>query len=66
MVEAFNSNIMKALDLAAPEKTFKIRSNYRFELSESTKELMKKRDKTRSSIAKASGQEKRSIAQAIY
>ena len=43
MVEVFNRNIKNALDNAAPLKTFKIRSNYRFGLSENTKELMKKR-----------------------
>ena len=53
MVEVFNENIKKALDLAAPVKTFKIRSNHRFGLSDSTKELMKKRDRTRNSINKA-------------
>ena len=43
MVEVFNQNIKNALDKAAPLKTFKIRSNYRFGLSENTKELMKNR-----------------------
>ena len=34
------------------------RSNHRFGLSDGTKELMRKRDHTRGSISKASGQQK--------
>ena len=58
MKTAFNANIAKALDQVAPIKTFKIRSNHRFGLSDSTTELMRKRDKTRGSISKAKGQQK--------
>ena len=59
MVKAFDKNIKAALDLASPLKSFKIRSNYRFGLSENTKELMKKRDKTRNAIKNAAKMEKR-------
>ena len=58
MVKAFDKNIKAALDLASPLKSFKIRSNYRFGLSENTKELMKKRDKTRNAIKNAAKKEK--------
>jgi hypothetical protein len=58
LVEEFNEKIKKALDLVAPVKTFKIRSNHRFGLSDDTKDQMKKRDRTRGSINKASPQEK--------
>ena len=43
MVTVFNSNIASALNKVAPIKTFKVRSNHRFGLSETTKELIKKR-----------------------
>ena len=39
MVEIFSQNIEEALDEVAPIKTFTIRSQYRFGLSENTKEL---------------------------
>ena len=58
MVNVFNLNIQAALDQVAPVRTFKIRSNHRFGLSEGVKELMKKRDKTRAAVSKASTKEK--------
>ena len=58
MVAVFNANIEKALEHVAPVKTFKIRSNHRFGLSDSTKELMRKRDKMKGSISEAIGQQK--------
>ena len=58
MVNIFDRNIQAALDKVAPVKTFKIRSNHRFGLSDETKELMRKRDQTRKSISRASTQEK--------
>ena len=61
MVEAFNENISRALDVVAPVKNFVIRSRHRFGLSENTKELMKKRDSTRKSIAAAKGQERAAL-----
>jgi exonuclease III len=62
MVEAFNENIIKALDLVAPVKNFVIRSRHRFGLSDSTKELMKKRDRIRNSISAAKGQERATLS----
>ena len=58
MVKEFQENITSALDQIAPIKTFTVKSNYRFGLSESTKELMQKRDNTRSKIGSAEGREK--------
>ena len=63
MVEVFAANINRALDKVAPIKDFTIRSNHRFGLSDSTKKLMKKRDKTRSMIQRASGNEKHTLMQ---
>ena len=42
MVTAFNTNVASALNRVAPVKSFKIRSNHRFGLSEGVKSLMKK------------------------
>jgi hypothetical protein len=61
MVARFNKNVALALDRVAPVKSFKIRSNHRFGLSESTKDLMKKRDSTRNSINKATPKEKQTL-----
>ena len=58
MVAEFTNNVTLALDQVAPVKSFTIRSNHRFGLSDSTKELMKKRDQTRSKIKDVSGNEK--------
>ena len=63
MVTAFDRNIQEALDQVAPIRTFKIKSNYRFGLSEGVKDLMKKRDKTRANISKASPKEKAVLLQ---
>jgi hypothetical protein len=63
MVEVFAANINRALDKVAPIKDFTIRSNHRFGLSDSTKKLMKQRDKTRSMIQRASGNEKHTLMQ---
>ena len=54
----FHNNINRALDSVAPVKKLSIRSNHRFGLSDSTKQLMKKRDSTRHSIQQATGVEK--------
>ena len=53
MVTIFNEKIKSALDRVAPTKTFKIRSQHRFGLSDDTKELMKRRDRTRQQINKS-------------
>ena len=58
MVSQFNKNVEQALDRVAPVKSFKIRSNHRFGLSENTKDLMRKRDQVRISVSKASTKEK--------
>ena len=58
MVGDFNEKIKKALDLVVPVRTFKIRSNHKFGLSDETKEQMRKRDQTRESINKSSPKEK--------
>ena len=46
------------LDEVAPIKTFNIKSTFKFGLSESTKELIQKRDHTRSLIKNSTNQEK--------
>ena len=58
MVEIFTDNINKALDEVAPLKTFTVKSNYRFGLSQETKDLMKQRDSTRANIKNVSGNKK--------
>ena len=63
MVKIFDDNISAALNVVAPAKTFTIRSNHKFGLSDSTKDLMKKRDRTRNAIKNASKQEKAVLIQ---
>ena len=63
MVDIFNANVQAALDQVAPVKSFKIRSNHRFGLSESTRELMRKRDRTRNEIRRAANKEKATLIQ---
>jgi exonuclease III len=58
MVKVFDRNIQAALDQVAPVRTFKIRSNHRFGLSDGVKELMKRREKARAEIRSASTKEK--------
>ena len=55
-VKIFTENINTALDEIAPFKTFKIRSSYKFGLSDKTKELMKLRDLVRNKISFVQGQ----------
>ena len=50
MAVSFNKNIEDALDEIAPYKSFIIKSHYKFGISKSTKDLMKKRDQTRENI----------------
>ena len=47
-----------ALDEVAPIKLFTVKSNYKFGISDDTKEIMKNRDATRAKISKASTKEK--------
>ena len=61
MVARFNKNVELALDRVAPVKSFKVRSNHRFGLSDNTKELMRKRDGVRISISQASSIEKQTL-----
>ena len=63
MVSIFTKNVTRALDKVAPVKKFTIISNYRFGLSEETKELMKKRDRTRKAVQGATGDEKKVLLQ---
>jgi hypothetical protein len=65
MVNIFDKNIAEALNEVVPVKTFTVRSNHKFGLSESTKDLMKKRDKTRNAIKDASSQERPVLIQQI-
>ena len=57
-VKLFTTFIDAAMDEIAPIKTFTVKSNYRFGLSENIKKLMKQRDVTRSNISKANNQQK--------
>ena len=57
MVKKFDENISAALNEVAPIRTFTIRSNHIIGLSDSTKELMKKKDRARGAIKNASNQE---------
>ena len=58
MAKELTEIVNRALDEIAPVKTFQIRSNYKFGLSEATKDTMKKRDQARSQIRTAKKQEK--------
>ena len=57
-VRIFTNNINEALDEVAPIKNFKIKSSYKFGLSDKTKELMRIRDHTRNQIKNSTNQEK--------
>ena len=61
MVKQFESNIKEALDEVAPMKTCRIKSSYKFGLSEKTKELMRARDLTRNKIKTCNGTEKETL-----
>ena len=56
--EVFTKIVTECLDKVAPIKTFTVKSNYRFGLSEKVKDLMSKRDITRKQICQASNSEK--------
>ena len=53
MTVAFTKIVTDCLDKVAPIKTFTIKSNYKFGLSDEVKTLMKKRDSTRQKIKHA-------------
>ena len=57
-VNLFSVNIEEALDEIAPMKEFTVKSHHKFGLSDTTKNLMEKRDKTRASLSIASKQHK--------
>ena len=57
-VENLGSIIEEALNICAPIKTFKVRENHKFGISEATKNLIKERDSTRAKIKSVSPSEK--------
>ena len=58
MVKIYQSNVKDTLDEIAPIKTNKIRSNYKFGLSDSTRKLIADRICTRNRIRNAKKNEK--------
>ena len=58
MVTKFQTLINQPLDEVAPIKTFKIKSQYRYGIYDSTKQLMKSRGNARQQIHKASTKSK--------
>ena len=58
MLVIFTKNVNEALDDLAPYKTFTVRSQFKFGLTEETKELMSKRDNIKKNLCKASASEK--------
>ena len=63
MVKTFEDNIKEALDEIAPIKNIKIKSSYKFGLSDKAKELMKARDLTRNKIKNCEKNEKEVLNQ---
>ena len=61
MIEKFSNNVEEALNEIAPFKTFTVRSNHKYGLSEETKKIMKSRDQVRKSISKANHSEKATL-----
>ena len=59
MVEKFTNLITEALDEVAPIESFTVKSRYKFGISEQTKLLMSKRDKTRMSMKQESREQKK-------
>ena len=57
-VECFNKLTKECLDEIAPVKSFTVRSNYKFGISEETKKLMADRDQTRMKIKKSENNQK--------
>ena len=52
MVEIFTKNVNDALDEVAPFKQFTVKSQFKFGLTDETKELMAKRDNVRKNLCK--------------
>ena len=65
-VKLFSQYIEETLDEVAPIKTFSIRSQYRFGLTDKTKEIMHARDVTRGQIKNACSLSEKSILQSKY
>ena len=65
MVNVFNTNIANALDEVAPIKSFTVKTHYKFELSNQTKDMMEKRDLCRLQM-KGSSTSKRLILHQQY
>ena len=62
-VTEFTTLISEALDELAPVKSFTIKSNYKFGLSDKVKDLMKERNKVRNNLKSASINEKKVLLQ---
>ena len=65
MVEIYTKFNTQALDMRAPFKTFKIKSHYKFGISNETKDLMSKRDNARL-LMKTASKSERIILHAQY
>ena len=65
MVKIYTELNIEALNKCAPFKTFKIKSHYKFCLSEETKDLMRKRDNIRLQM-KAANKSERVILHSQY
>ena len=65
-VENLGSIIEEALNICAPIKTFKVRENHKFGLSDTTKSLMKERDKARNEIKYCLSPKEKAIQHTTY
>ena len=66
MVDVFQRNIEDALNDVAPVKSFTIKSNYKFGISDETKKVMHERDVIRRRISTANSVSEKAILQAKY
>ena len=57
LVVSIENQITKALDICAPLKTFKVRENHKFGISDSTKKLIKERNAISLNLSKLSPSE---------
>ena len=65
MTNLLTDHVTKSLDECAPRRTFKVRHNHKFGISESTKALINERDKARNDIKSKSPTEK-AVKQIVY
>ena len=65
MVTLLTNHVTNSLDDCAPRRTFKVRNNYKFGISDATKALIKERDNARIDIKTKSPSEK-IVQQAVY